>query len=147
MNERRKEHGADALQLLDRFMRIPQDAPLSEWPSTAELQAERIFGLRPVNRIGDLKKGKFNRHCYDFEMISCGHGVNRWRLHWPNRPGHPKPKNQSILPLTTSKSEPEPQLRRRQDTLDWFEKEFGKPRPSTADSTTSELPLFAGVCQ
>ena len=106
MSDRRKEHDADALLLLDRFMRIPQDAPLAAWPSTAELQSERIFGLRPVNRIGDLKKGKFNHHRYDFEMISCGRGVNRWRLHWPNRVGFPKTKNQSVLPLSDSEREP-----------------------------------------
>lgn len=98
-DQRRHEHDADALLLLDRFMRIPQNAPTNGWPSTAELQAERIYGLRPVNRIGDLKKGKYNGHCYDFEMIPCGHGVNRWRLHWPNRPGYPKVKGQTILPL------------------------------------------------
>ncbi len=104
MNERRKEHDGDALLLLDYFMQLPQDAPDKCWPSTAELQEIKTFGLRPVNRIGDLKKGKFNGHSYDFEMIPCGHGVNRWRLYWPNRLGHPKPKNQNILPLNpTSK--------------------------------------------
>ena len=102
MNERRTEHDSDALRLLGRFMRIPQTTPDSGWPSTAELQAERVYGLRPVNRIGDLKKGKYNGHCYDFEMISCGHGVNRWRLHWPNRPGYPKDKNQVVLALTNN---------------------------------------------
>jgi hypothetical protein len=106
MNERRTEHDSDALRLLDRFMRIPQMTPGSGWPSTAELQAERVYGLRPVNRIGDLKKGKYNGHCYDFEMISCGRGENRWRLHWPNRPGYPKHKNQVVLPLTNSGAPP-----------------------------------------
>ncbi|MGC1418440.1 MAG: hypothetical protein WA817_24360 [Candidatus Acidiferrum sp.] len=106
MSYRRKEHDVDALLLLDRFMRIPQDAPLAAWPSTAELQSERIFGLRPVNRIGDLKKGEFNHHRYDFEMISCGRGVNRWRLHWPNRPGYPKHKAQAVLSLADSDSQP-----------------------------------------
>lgn len=145
-DDRRKEHDADALLLLDRFMRIPQDAPLSEWPSTAELQAEKIFGLRPVNRIGDLKRGRYNGYCYDFEMISCGHGVNRWRLHWPNRSGFPKSKNQTVLPLT-SESEPQRVKRAtdtRESTARWFEEQFGKPRSSTTVSTTSDLPLFDG---
>lgn len=129
MNERRKEHDADALLLLDRFMRIAQNTPRNGWPSTAELQAERIYGLRPVNRIGDLKKGKYNGHCYDFEMIPCGHGVNRWRLHWPNRPGYPKDKRQDVLPLDA----------------DWYERQTGKPRPAV-QSPCDDLPLFnAGV--
>ena len=97
MNERHQEHEADALLFLDRFMRIPQNTPRNGWPSTAELQAERIYGLRPVNRLEDLKRGKYNGHCYDFEMIPCGHGVNRWRLHWPNRPGYPKNKHQEAI--------------------------------------------------
>ena len=87
------------MSLLDRFMRIPQTTPDSGWPSTAELQAERVYGLRPVNRIGDLKKGKYNGHCYDFEMTSCGRGENRWRLHWPNRPEYPKDEKQIVLPV------------------------------------------------
>jgi len=115
MNERRQKHDADALLLLDRFMRIPQNTPRNGWPSTAELQAARIYGLRPVNRIGDLKKGKYNGHCYDFEMISCGHGVNRWRLHWPSRPGYPKNKQQTVLHLAGSS--------------DWYERQVGRPRP------------------
>jgi len=128
MNERRREHESDALRLLDRLMRIPQTTPDSGWPSTAELQAERIYGLRPVNRIGDLRKGKYNHHCYDFEMISCGHGVNRWRLHWPNRPGHPKNKQQTILPLASAS--------------DWYEREHG-PRPTPKSETAG--PLFDAV--
>jgi hypothetical protein len=95
--DRQPEHGADALALLDYLLSIPQTSPLHYWPTTAELQDMKIFGLRPVNRKLDLEKGKINGHHYDIEKISCGHGVIRWRLHWPNRPGYPKPKGQEVI--------------------------------------------------
>jgi hypothetical protein len=127
--DRQPEHGVDALRLLDGLMQIPQDTPNSGWPSTAELQAERIYGLRPVNRLGDLKKGRYNGHRYDIEMVSCGHGVNRWRLYWPNRPGYPKDKRQGALPLSPSD--------------DWYTAQTSKPRPS--DPQPDLEPLFAVV--
>jgi hypothetical protein len=112
---RHKEHGADALRLLACLLSIPQNTPRDGWPSTAELQEARIYGLRPVNPLVDLRHGKYNDHRYDIEMISCGHGVNRWRLHWPNRPGYPKNKPQTVLHFAGSP--------------DWYE-QAGKPRPS-----------------
>ena len=117
------EHAADALLLLERLRQAARDG---ECPSTAELQAERVYGLRPVNRIGDLVKGKYNRTRYDIERIARGHGVFRWRLHEPSRPGYPKNKKQNVLLLTSTKEE---------------RREHG-PRPS---AEASELPLFSRV--
>src|SRR6266850_7072874 len=95
--DRKAEHGQDALELLDYFRRINRDGLPP--PSTAELQEMKIFGLRPVNRIGDLTKGRYNRTHYDFEKIRCPHGVYRWRLHEPSRPGYPKNEKQAVLTL------------------------------------------------
>lgn len=108
--DRGQEHNSHSLALLEYFQSIPQDSPLHYWPTTSELQDMKQFGLRPVNRIGDLRDGKIEHYRYDIEKISCGHGINRWRFHWPNRPGHPKPKTQTVLhldapePTTTAKS-------------------------------------------
>jgi hypothetical protein len=103
--KRSKEHGADALRLLAFLIGISQDASWDACPSTAELQADGRFGLRPVNRLVDLRHGKYNRTRYDIEMRSFGRGVNRWRIHWPNRPGYPKDKRQGTLALETPKQE------------------------------------------
>jgi hypothetical protein len=97
--DRGQEHNSHSIALLEYFQSIPQNSPLHYWPTTSELQEMKRFGLRPVNRIGDLRDGKIEHYRFDIEKIPCGHGVNRWRFHWPNRPGHPKPKNQTILPL------------------------------------------------
>lgn len=93
--DRQHEHSSDALLLLERLRQASREG-LSR--STAELQEERRYGLRPVNRLVDLRKGKYNRHKYDIERIDCGAGVHRWRLHEPNRPGYPKAKRQAVLP-------------------------------------------------
>ena len=105
--DRGQEHNSHRLALLEYFQSIPQDSPLHYWPTTSELQDMKRFGLRPVNRIGDLRDGKIEHYRYDIEKIPCGHGVNRWRFHWPNRPGHPKPKNQTVLPIEPAEG-PEP---------------------------------------
>jgi hypothetical protein len=133
--DRGQEHNSHRIALLEYLQSIPQNSPLNYWPSTSELQEMKIFGLRPVNRIGDLRDGKIEHYRFDVEKISCGHGVNRWRLHWPNRPGYPKPKSQTVLPL-------EPERAKRQASGDWFEREFG-PRPELQPA--DDLPLFAGV--
>jgi len=96
-SSRRAEYSSAALRLLDYLRQAARDGIA---PSTAELQDERVFGLRPVNRLGDLIRGKFNRTRYDIERLDCGHGVYRWRLHEPARPGCPKHKAQTVLPLT-----------------------------------------------
>jgi hypothetical protein len=111
--DRYKEHGCAALRLLERLRKAARDG---ETPSTADLQDERVYGLRPVNRIGDLKKGKHNSTRYDIERIDCAHGVHRWRLHEPARPGYPKDKRQDVPPLTVGE--------------DWYEKEHGA-RPAS----------------
>jgi hypothetical protein len=92
--DRSGEHTSDALRLLER---LRQAAREGRYPSTAELQTEGKFGLRPVNRLVDLRKGKYGTR-YDIERLNCGHGVFRWRLHEPARPGYPKNKEQSVIP-------------------------------------------------
>ena len=96
------EHGCAAL-LLERLRKAARE---DETPSTADLQGERVYGLRPVNRIGDLIRGKYNVTRYDIERLDCKHGVYRWRLHEPARPGYPKPKNQTVLSLVPSDGTP-----------------------------------------
>ena len=103
---RHSEHSADGLRLLDYLLTFPQNTPDNGWPSTAELQEMKIFGLRPVNRLVDARAGKYRSHRYDIERINCGGGIFRWRLYWPNRAGFPKTKNQSVLPLSESEREP-----------------------------------------
>lgn len=118
------EHSCAALRLLERLRTAAREGVA---PSTAELQDERIYGLRPVNRVGDLIKGRHNRTRYDIERIDCPRGVCRWRLHEPARPGYPKSKNQSVLPLSAPES-------------DWYEREHGH-RPAT-QPRADDLPLF-----
>jgi len=120
--DRRKEHDCAALRLLERLRKAAREG---ETPSTADLQDERIYGLRPVNRIGDLKKGKHDGKRYDIERLDCGHGIYRWRLHEPARPGYPKDRQQTVFPLSSSS--------------DWFEKATGTPR--SADNPLPEFEL------
>jgi hypothetical protein len=115
---RPREHGCAALRLLERLRKAAREC---ETPSTADLQAEHVYGLRPVNRIGDLIRGRYNGMRYDIERLDCEHGVYRWRLHEPARPGYPKNKRQEVLPLGHN----------------WYEAQTGKkrlrwqPRPSS----------------
>jgi len=122
---RRAEHTSAALRLLERLRQAARDGVDL---STAELQDERIFGLRPVNRLVDLRRGKYNRTRYDIERLDCGGGVHRWRLHEPARPGFPKDKRQSVLPLSQPAD------------VDWQH----RPRVATG-SHGRPLPLFEGV--
>jgi hypothetical protein len=80
---RSREHASDDLHLLERFRQANKN---DEYPSTAQLQREALFGLRPVNRIGDLRKGKNLPTYYDIQRIKCPRGVFRWKLHEPARP-------------------------------------------------------------
>jgi len=91
---RNKAHCA---AVLEYFMSLPADLPRDTCPSTLELIQDGRFGIRPVNRINDLLHGKHDGRHYDFERISCGHGVYRWRLHYPARLGYPKPKQQTVM--------------------------------------------------
>lgn len=137
--ERQAEHSADAILLLERLRQAARDGV---YPSTAELQAESKYGLRPVNRLVDLRKGKYNRTRYDIERLDCGHGVCRWRLYEPNRPDYPKDRNQNVLPL--DKRPPAPVAPEMKETIarverddfyepaDWYERATGKPRPKFA---------------
>jgi hypothetical protein len=102
---RHKEHTSDALLLLERLRQAARDG---EVPSTAELQREGKYGLRPVNRLGDLAKGKYNGTRYDIERLDCSRGVYRWRLHEPPRPGYPKDKRQGTLALEIPWNERKP---------------------------------------
>ncbi len=99
---RHKEHTSDALLLLERLRQAARDG---EDPSTADLQREGKYGLRPVNRLGDLAKGKYNGTRYDIERLDCSRGVYRWRLHEPPRPGYPKDKRQGTLALESPRQE------------------------------------------
>jgi hypothetical protein len=116
-DDRPREHANDALGLLERMRLASKNGEL---PSTAQLQREGAFGLRPVNRIGDLRKGKNLPTYYDIEKIKCGRGVYRWKLHEPPRP--------------TDRQEWRNEGRRAQLSLpeqpsrDWYEREHG-PRP------------------
>jgi hypothetical protein len=116
MNDLHQECIPAALRLLERLRKAARD---NENPSTAELQAERIYGLRPVNRLGDLIKDKYNGTRYDIERPYCGHGVYRWRLHEPARAGHPKDPKQTVLRLdeapTTKGNESDFMCRRREE--------------------------------
>jgi hypothetical protein len=76
--DRRHEHASDAMRLLDR---LREAAKRCECPSTRDLQQEGRYGLRPVNRIGDLR-----RLGHDVERIRCGRSVFCWKLHEPPRP-------------------------------------------------------------
>ena len=81
---RNKAHCA---AILEYFMGLPTDLPKEQLPSTQDLMMDGRFGIRPPNRINDLIHGKHDGARYDFERIACGHGVYRWRLHYPARPG------------------------------------------------------------
>jgi hypothetical protein len=101
--ERQAEHSADAILLLERLRQANREGV---YPSTAELQAEGKYGLRPVNRLVELRHGKYNGTRYDIERLNRGRGVFRWRLHEPNRPGYPKDKTQTVLSLDEHSSAP-----------------------------------------
>jgi hypothetical protein len=116
------EQDCAALRLLERLRKAAREG---ETPSTADLQAERIYGLRPVNRAGDLRQGKYNGTHYDIERIDCSNGVYRWRLHEPPRLGYPKDKRQDVFPLSPG------QCQREKVTVEW------KNRPRLTG-----LPLF-----
>ncbi len=70
-----------------------------ECPSSLDLILDGRFGPRPANRLNDLTLGTFDGHHDDIERLACGHGVYRWRLHAPTRPGYPKHKSQALLSL------------------------------------------------
>jgi hypothetical protein len=121
------EQGCAALRLLERLRKAAREG---ETPSTADLQSERVYGLRPVNRIGDLVRGKYNGVRYDIERLDCEHGVYRWRLHEPARPGYPKNKRQEVLPLGA----------------DWYQAQTGKPRPGWRPRPFSENRMAQDDC-
>lgn len=109
---RNKHHCAALLQY---FRELPRTLSGKECPSTLKLIRNGRFGQRPPNRINSLIRGNLDGHKCDFEQISCGRGVYRWRLREPNRPGYPKDKHQTVLTLPSCQ--------------DWYEKQIGKPRP------------------
>lgn len=120
------EHGCAALRLLERLRKAAREG---ETPSTADLQCERVYGLRPVNRIGDLIRGKHNGVRYDIERLDCEHGVYRWRLHEPARPGYPKNKRQEVLPFKRPGWQPLPFSEKRMPQDDCFVLTPPEPRP------------------
>ena len=94
--DRQREHASHALAALERLRRANRE---HVYPSTSELQQEGLYGLRPPNRFNDLARGKYNGVRYDIEKINCGHGIYRWKLHEPARPGYPKNPRQEVLSL------------------------------------------------
>lgn len=115
MNERQQEHANDALRLLERLRQANGDSATP--PSTSDLQREEVFGLRPVNRVGNLRELG-----YDIEGIKCAHGVWRWKLHEPPRPLDKQEwrnRNQRCLPIHTpqknASSESDYMRRRREE--------------------------------
>jgi len=135
-NTRQYQPGHDLLRnkvhsaaILEYFMGLPADLPKEQLPSTQDLMLDGRFGIRPPNRINDLIHGKHDAVRYDFERISCGHGVYRWRLHYPARPGYPKHKNQTVLKLDARESRP-------------VESDYMRRRREEQEQAA---PLFAGV--
>jgi hypothetical protein len=142
--DRHQEHFADAVLLLERLRRASREGI---YPSTAELQAEGKFGLRPVNRLVDLRGGKYNRTRYDIERLNCGHGIFRWRLHEPARPGYPKDRNQTVLQLKDKAGDGircAPSAAAATNSQDWYERQTGRPRATAVapPALTTGLPLF-----
>ena len=126
---RNKHHCAALLQY---FRALPHDLSDKECPSTLELIRDGRFGQRPPNRINNLIHGVFDGRKYDFERISCGRGEYRWRLHEPNRPGHPKHKQQTVLNLSGDERQTgreRPASETRHSRAEQFSREFGL-RPS-----------------
>src|SRR5207244_3342640 len=71
-SHRPAENSCAALRLLERLRKAAREG---KTPSTADLQSERVYVLRPVNRIGDLISSKHNATRYDIEPLDCEHGV------------------------------------------------------------------------
>ena len=122
---------AHCAAVLDYFLGLPADLPKQQLPSTQELVMDGRFGIRPPNRINDLVRAKYDGVRYDFERIACGHGVYRWRLHYPARPGYPKHAKQTVLKLETRESRP-------------AESDFIRRRREEQERAA---PLFAGAGQ
>ena len=115
--DRQTEHSADAVALLERLRQANREGI---YPSTADLQREGRFGLRPVNRLVDLRHGRYLGIRFDIEKITCGRGVFRWRLHEPARPGYPKNERQTVLELDW-KDRPRTPTNNRGEVLPPFE--------------------------
>jgi hypothetical protein len=130
VDDRCEKHANHTVGLRERLRLANKNGELL---STAQLQQEGVFGLRPVNRIGDLRKGQNLPTYYDIQRIKCSHGVYRWKLHEPPRAIEKQEwrsggrGEQLFLP--------------EQPSRDRYEREH-RPRPS---GETAELPLFSGV--
>ena len=73
------EHVSPTGRLLER---LRQAKRAGECPSSiSQLQQAAIFGLSPVNCLGDLR-----RLCLDIHGIKCRNGVYGWELHGPPGP-------------------------------------------------------------
>jgi hypothetical protein len=118
---RRAEHAADAQRLLRRLREAGASGV-----TTAELIAEKSFGLRPPNRIGDLRRAG-----HLIETRRERHGVFRFVL-----------IRESENPIEQRPAKKKPRQTRFSDSADWYERATGKPRPS---GEASGLPLFSGV--
>ena len=77
--DRRAKHVNAAQRLLERLRQVNKDGERP--PSTLQLKQESIFALRPVNRLGDLR-----RIGHDIQRIKAAHGICCWKLHESPRP-------------------------------------------------------------
>lgn len=124
-DDRPTEHADDAQRLLERLREVGD-----EGITTGELIREGCCGLRPPNRVMDLRRAG-----HVIETIREGGGVFRYRLVRENSDPSPGPS----LPKTEQLS--------FADSDDWYERQTGKPRPSAKppQEDVDDLPLFAKV--
>ena len=117
----RDERAADTQRLLWRLREAGASGV-----TTAELIAEKSFGLRPPNRIGDLRRAG-----HLIETRREPHGVFRFML-----------IRQAENPIEKRPAKRKATQSRFTNSPDWYERAMGKPRPS---GEASGLPLFSGV--
>jgi hypothetical protein len=118
---REKEHADDAQRLLRRL----RDRG-AEGITTGELIREGCCGLRPPNRIGDLRDAG-----HLIETRREGHGVFRFVL--IRECANPTPKRQPKKAKQASLPQSE----------DWFTRSTGRPRPANPQPNFG--PLFSSV--
>jgi len=125
---RRAEHEDGAQRLLGRLREAGAGGV-----TTAELIRERHYGLRPPNRILDLRRAG-----HSIETRREPHGVFRFILiREAENPIEPGPAKKKVTQDKFS------------DSADWYERATGKPRQRVSTDSrerpldTSDLPLFA----
>jgi hypothetical protein len=124
-DHRREEHADDAQRLLDRLREVGEAGI-----TTGELIREGSFGLRPPNRVGDLR-----RQGHLIETIREGNGVFRFRL-----------IREAENPIEQRPAKKKATQNRFSDSADWYEKQTGRSRPRSSTPARANdaetLPLF-----